>query len=84
MIVVCHNFYQQPGGEDQVFADETALLESRGHSVVRYTVHNDSVAGTGKIALLGKTIWNRATSREIADIVKRERADVVHFHNTFR
>ncbi len=46
-ILVCHNFYQQPGGEDQVFADETALLESRGHSVTRYTVHNDAVAKTG-------------------------------------
>ena len=46
-IVVCHNFYQRPGGEDEVFADEAALLESRGHHVVRYTLHNDAVNGTG-------------------------------------
>jgi glycosyltransferase involved in cell wall biosynthesis len=82
-ILVCHNFYQQPGGEDQVFADETALLESRGHTVIRYTVHNDAVANTGRLALLGKTLWNRSISREIGDIVRRERAEVVHFHNTF-
>jgi glycosyltransferase involved in cell wall biosynthesis len=82
-VVVCHNFYQQPGGEDQVFADETALLESHGHRVIRYTVHNDAVANTGKLALLGKTLWNRAIAREIGELVRRERADVVHFHNTF-
>jgi glycosyltransferase involved in cell wall biosynthesis len=82
-ILACHNFYQQPGGEDQVFADETALLESYGHRVVRYTVHNDAVNAAGRLALLGKTIWNRSTAREIAAIVRRERADIVHFHNTF-
>ena len=82
-VLVCHNFYQQPGGEDQVFADETALLESHGHAVVRHTVHNDAVAGTGKLALLGKTIWNTGAAREIGEIVRRERAEVVHFHNTF-
>ena len=37
-ILVCHNFYQQPGGEDRVFADETRLLESHGHEVMRFTV----------------------------------------------
>ena len=82
-VLACHNFYQQPGGEDQVFADETALLESRGHKVTRFTVHNDAVAGTGKLRLLGKTIWNRSTAREVGETVRRERIDVVHFHNTF-
>ena len=26
-VLSVHNFYQQPGGEDRVFADEAALLE---------------------------------------------------------
>jgi glycosyltransferase involved in cell wall biosynthesis len=82
-VLVCHNFYQQPGGEDGVFADETALLESHGHDVTRFTVHNDAVAGTGKLALFGKTVWNRDLARQIADLVRRNRAEVVHFHNTF-
>jgi glycosyltransferase involved in cell wall biosynthesis len=81
--VVCHNFFQQPGGEDLVFADETALLEQHGHRVVRHTVHNDAVAETGKLSLLGKTVWNRSAAREIGDVARRENADVVHFHNTF-
>ncbi|QOV88821.1 glycosyltransferase family 4 protein [Humisphaera borealis] len=82
-ILVAHNFYQRPGGEDQVFADETSLLKSAGHQVTEFTVHNDSVAGQGKLALVGKTLWNRDTARQIADLVQRHRVDVVHFHNTF-
>jgi glycosyltransferase involved in cell wall biosynthesis len=82
-IVVAHNFYQQAGGEDQVFADETALLESRGHTVTRHTVHNDEVNHLGRITLAGRTIWNRESHRELSELVKRERAEIVHFHNTF-
>ena len=42
-ILAVHNRYQRPGGEDQVFVDETALLEARNHRVLRYEVHNDQV-----------------------------------------
>ena len=82
-IVIAHNFYQQAGGEDQVFADETALLESRGHTVARYTVHNDEVNNLGRITLAGRTIWNGQSHRELSELVRREKAEVVHFHNTF-
>jgi glycosyltransferase involved in cell wall biosynthesis len=82
-IVVAHNFYQQAGGEDQVFADECALLEAHGHSVSRHTVHNDEVTHLGRLTLAGRTIWNRQSHKELAELVRREKADVVHFHNTF-
>ncbi len=82
-IIVAHNFYQQSGGEDQVFADETALLESHGHKVIRHTVHNDRVAQTARLTLAGKTIWNRSAYAELHALVQSENADIVHFHNTF-
>jgi glycosyltransferase involved in cell wall biosynthesis len=82
-IVVAHNFYQQSGGEDQVFADETALLESRGHNVKRYTVHNAEVNHLSQLTLAKRTIWNGASHKEMYDLVCREQAQVVHFHNTF-
>ena len=81
-VVVCHNFYQQPGGEDQVFADEAALLESHAHAVTRFTVHNDAVNGTGRLALVGKTVWNGSVAGRLSEVVRDARADVVHFHNT--
>ena len=82
-ILLVHNYYQQPGGEDQVFADETRLLRDRGHAVRQHTVHNDAVGAMGRVELLGKTIWNRAAYDELRAVARQHRADVVHFHNTF-
>lgn len=82
-VIVAHNFYQQPGGEDQVFADEVKLLKSQGHAVEQFTVHNDSINGRGRLGLLRDTIWNRQAAAEIRDLVVRTKSEVVHFHNTF-
>ena len=82
-IALCHNYYQLRGGEDQVFEDERSLLRAHGHDVFDYTVHNDSVADHSKLTLARQTVWNRRAANEIAQLVRRERIDVVHFHNTF-
>lgn len=82
-ILVCHNFYQQPGGEDKVFAEETALLENHGHSVVRYTRHNDDLNTIGKVEALRSLFWNSQTLRELGEIIDTERPDILHCHNTF-
>ena len=82
-IVLCHNYYQQPGGEDQVFADEAALLATHGHDVIRHTVHNDAISEMGRLSVATKALWNRASYREIESLLKRERPDVIHFTNTF-
>ncbi len=81
-ILLVHNFYQQPGGEDEVYAGEARLLARYGHEVIRYQLHNDSVRGIGKLRLASQTIWGRRAHRELREIVRRDRPDVVHFHNT--
>jgi hypothetical protein len=82
-VLIAHNFYQQPGGEDQVFRSELELLESFGHKPVRFEVHNDDVRGMGKLSLMRATIWNRATASRLRESIRANRIDVVHFHNTF-
>ena len=82
-ILLCHNFYQQPGGEDKVFADEGALLESHGHQVLRYQRHNDDVGSMGRLELGRKTIWNDRTWQEVGVILERERPHIMHCTNTF-
>jgi glycosyltransferase involved in cell wall biosynthesis len=82
-IIMGHNFYQQPGGEDRVFDDESRLLEDRGHHLVRYTAHNDEVRQRSKLSLARDTLWNRDAAREVRSLVVKHRAQVVHFHNTF-
>jgi glycosyltransferase involved in cell wall biosynthesis len=81
-ILAVHNRYQQPGGEDQVFVDETALLEARNHRVFRYEVHNDQVKQVNRLTLAKDTVWNASAYRELGSLIRRERPDVVHFHNT--
>jgi glycosyltransferase involved in cell wall biosynthesis len=82
-VLICHNFYQQAGGEDQVFAAEAALLRQFGHDVETYSVHNDEIESAGKLKLAATTVWNRDQAGEIYRRTREHRAEVVHFHNTF-
>lgn len=82
-ILYVHNRYQQAGGEDQVFADETSLLESKGHEVLTYTAHNDAIVGMSRARLAGRTIWSPGAYGDLRRLLRRERPHVVHFHNTF-
>jgi glycosyltransferase involved in cell wall biosynthesis len=82
-ILVAHNFYQQPGGEDEVFASEVALLERFGHDVRKFEADNDAIDSMGKVAALKSTIWNKSSYHAVRQAVREHRAQVVHFHNTF-
>ena len=82
-VLVAHNFYQQPGGEDAVFADETKLLEEHGHSVSRFVMDNDAVGAMSKWAAARATLWNPASGRALRKAIRDADAQVVHFHNTF-
>ena len=81
-VLLVHNAYQKPGGEDGVFEREGAILEERGHRVLRYQLHNDDVEGLGRAALAARTVWSTESAAEVGRIVREERVDVVHVHNT--
>lgn len=84
MRILCvHNYYQQPGGEDQVFSAELAMLEKHGCRVFRYTVHNDRIKGMNPLTLARNTLWNKAIASELRKLIRKVRPDVVYFHNTF-
>ena len=81
-IIQCHNYYQIPGGEDAVVEDERALLASHGHRVTQFIRHNDEVKHISPARLAARTIWSRSAARALEALVRKEQADVVHFHNT--
>lgn len=81
-VLVVHNYYRLAGGEDRAFHAEAALLEAYGHTVVRYTVHNDAVDTTAPLRLARNTVWNRAAQEALQCLLKAEQPDVAHFHNT--
>lgn len=85
-ILVAHNFYQRPGGEDAVCESEIRLLREAGHEVIEYRRHNEEIQGYSfveKASLGWRTSWSQRTIRELRDILARESPDVAHFHNTF-
>jgi glycosyltransferase involved in cell wall biosynthesis len=85
-VLLAHNFYTLPGGEDSVFSNERALLRHHGHEVIEYVRHNAEIGSYGVhqyAGLAAKTMWNWSTYAEIKDLVKKHRPEVAHFHNTF-
>jgi glycosyltransferase involved in cell wall biosynthesis len=82
-ILVLHNFYRDPGGEDQVFRSEVELLSAHGHDVRTYTRSNDELAGRSAFAQARMAIWNSETYRHVRSLVEDEGIDVVHCHNSF-
>jgi glycosyltransferase involved in cell wall biosynthesis len=85
-ILLVHNSYQQPGGEDIVFEQERQMLERAGHQVSVYVRHNDEIKGYGlwrKAGLALQTVWASDGYGDVRALLKRAKADVAHFHNTF-
>jgi glycosyltransferase involved in cell wall biosynthesis len=85
-ILLVHNSYQQPGGEDSVFEAERELLLAAGHQVEEYVRHNSEIAEYGlwaKTTLGARTLWAWDSCKELRARLQRNRPDLVHFHNTF-
>jgi glycosyltransferase involved in cell wall biosynthesis len=82
-VLLVHNFYQQNGGEDTVFASEGELLREKGHEVIEYIEHNDRIRAMSKLDVAAQTLWSRYSYNRILDILKKEKPDIAHFHNTF-
>lgn len=85
-IVVAHNSYQRPGGEDALCASEIRLLREAGHKVVEYRRHNaeiDKYSFFEKVSLGWRTSWSRRGNCELRELLSRESPDIAHFHNTF-
>ena len=82
-ILVAHNFYKQPGGEDQCVAAEVAMLRAHGHEVTQYCLRNESIDAMGRLQLASRTIWSRAAYRNLRELFRTHRPQIAHFHNTF-
>jgi glycosyltransferase involved in cell wall biosynthesis len=82
-ILLIHNHYRQPGGEDVVFAEEAALLCRQGHEVIKYTESNQRTGEMSRAAVAAQAIWSRASRQKLLRKLHDARPDVVHIHNTF-
>lgn len=83
-VLMAHNYYQVPGGEDTVFHNEVNMLEKNGHKVTKYTRHNDEIKSgvLSKLKLGIDTIFSFKTYKEVKKLIDENDIDVVHVHNT--
>lgn len=84
-VLIVHNYYQIPGGEDTVVANEKKLLEDHGHEVILYSRDNSELKTMSKLRKLllpFTTIYNPRTARDIQKIITEKSVEIVHVHNT--
>ena len=84
-ILIIHNYYQIPGGEDTVVANEKKMLEKHGHKVILYSRNNaelKQMSKLQKVFLPITTVFNPRTYRDIKKLIRDEKIEIVHVHNT--
>lgn len=67
-VLIVHNYYQIPGGEDMVVANEKKMLERHGHKVILYSRNNSEIKEMSyfqKMKLPFTTIFNFKTYKDI-------------------
>jgi glycosyltransferase involved in cell wall biosynthesis len=85
-IVLVHNTYLEQGGEDVVFWQERRLLQEAGQQVLEYQRFNREMqeySAVRRLTMIGRTVWASDSYREFTKLLRENRPDVVHVHNTF-
>lgn len=84
-VLIVHNYYQIPGGEDAVVKNEYDLLKENGNTVYLYTRHNKEISTANilkKIFFLFSSAFSLKTFSDIKKMIKNKKIDIVHVHNT--
>jgi len=81
-VLIVHNYYKIPGGEDTVVANEKKMLEENGHKVYFYFRRNDELDTMSSIKIARKAVFNFSTFKEVRRLIKENKIDLVHVHNT--
>lgn len=85
-VLLVHNSYQLPGGEDGVYQRERDLLRANGNEVIEYWRTNHEIEQYSlvqRLTLGMNTIWSSESRRDFSDVLSRSKPDIAHVHNTF-
>jgi glycosyltransferase involved in cell wall biosynthesis len=87
-VVVAHNRYAsaQPSGENVIVDAEIAQLRAAGVEVLPFLRSSDEIASYGaaqKIGLAASPIRNGRSQRELAELIERDKPDLLHLHNPY-
>jgi glycosyltransferase involved in cell wall biosynthesis len=82
-ILMLHNRYLIPGGEDQVTMAETALLRDHGHEVELLEEDNRRVEQMSSARMALRAVWSRESYHRINQKLRSGSFDVLHVQNFF-
>jgi glycosyltransferase involved in cell wall biosynthesis len=82
-VLMLHNRYLIPGGEDQCSIAEAALLRDHGHEVELLEEDNRRVEQLGHARTALRTVWSRESYRRIDDLLRSGGFDILHVQNFF-
>jgi glycosyltransferase involved in cell wall biosynthesis len=82
-ILMLHNRYQIPGGEDQSTAAEVSLLRDYGHEVELLEEDNRRIEQLGGARTALRAVWSRESYRRIDQKLRGARFDILHVQNFF-
>ena len=82
-ILMLHNRYLVPGGEDQSSEAEAALLREHGHEVEFLQEDNRRIEQLGKARTAVRTVWSKESYRRIDDTLRGANFDILHVNNFF-
>ena len=87
-IMIVHSRYRSaaPSGENRVVDQEREALAALGHEVELFERHSDDIgkwSAARRAALPAAVVWNGQVRRELRQVLRAGRPDVVHVHNTF-
>lgn len=82
-ILMLHNRYLLPGGEDQATAAEADLLHDYGHEVEVLLEDNRRVNELGSARTALRTIWSTESYDRIDEKLRGGKFDILHVQNFF-
>jgi len=87
-VVVAHNRYREaiPSGENVIVDTEISQLGAAGIEVLPFQRASDSIGDlplAQKALLPLSPIFGRAAQRDLAELLRRTRPDVLHLHNPY-
>jgi glycosyltransferase involved in cell wall biosynthesis len=82
-VLMLHNRYLVPGGEEQATAAEVALLRDYSHEVELLEHDNQEIQQLGKARTSVRTLWSSDSYHRIYNKLSKENFDILHVQNFF-